>query len=196
MNQASASLVLVATLFLLAACGDSSPRGTPTAEPAHLLLGDGEEVLFDETGAGALSEPLQVAFRTLDGAIASKPSMQDIVVVQPDTGEVLAGDDQAPRFLWRDPAEASDTWYALVHVGSSNDGDLRLLVRGGMPAEAALDPFSSTLHAWTPSPAIWAAMVEGAADTPVQVTIVGFAADAPGTPLAAGSVAFTLTRAD
>lgn len=196
MNQPLASLVLITALFFMAGCSDSSSRPAATPEPAHLLLGDGDEVLFDTTGAGAVSEPLQAAFRALDGGLGKQPTMQEIVVVQPEAGEALVGDAKAPRFLWRDPADTPDTWHVGVRFGSSEDDDLRLLVRGGMPAEAALDPFSSTLHAWTPSPAVWTAMVERAADAPVEVTIVGFAADAPDTPLSSSAVRFSVSRAD
>lgn len=196
MNQRHALFLLIPAFLLMTGCSDSSPRPAAAPEPAHVLLGDRDEVLLDTTGAGAVSESLQAAFRALEGALAKQPTMQEIVVVQPEAGEALVGDSQAPRFLWRDPAETSDTWHVGVRFGSSADGELRLLVLGGMPAEAALDPFSSILHAWTPSPAVWSAMVKEAADAPVEVTLVGFAADAPDTPLASGAVRFSVSRAD
>lgn len=196
MKQRHALLALITAFLFMAGCSDSSSRSAATPEPPHILLGDGDEVLLDTTGAGAVAQPVQDAFRTLDAALAKKPSMQELVVSQPGADEVLEGDDQAPRFLWRDPVDASDTWYALVHGGAAGSSDLRLLVLGGMPAESVFDPVLSILHAWTPSPAVWAAMVKLAGNAPVTVTFVGFAADAPDMPLSSGAVRFSVSQPD
>ena len=147
------------------------PRdATRAVEEAHALLADAGEIRLDSSDAGTLPGPVSDAFDALDRALEKEPKLEAIVVVQPDDGEALAGDDQPPRFLWRDPAEAADTWWIQVRFGQPSDIDLRLLVLGGMPAEAALDPFSATLHAWTPSPEVWSHLVKHATGAPVVVT--------------------------
>jgi len=193
MNHALASAVLLVGLALLPACGDTAPRRETTVEEAHALLADAGEIRLDPSDAGTLAGPVSDAFDALHRALEKEPKLEAIVVVQPDEGEALAGDDQPPRFLWRDPAEAADTWWIHVRFGQPSDVDLRLLVLGGMPAEAALDPFSSTLHAWTPSPGVWSHLVKHATGAPTVLTLVGFAADAPGAPLSQGSVVLTVS---
>jgi hypothetical protein len=193
MNHALASAVLLGVIALLPACGDTAPRRDTAVEEAHALLADAGEIRLDSSDAGTLSEPVSDAFAALDRALEKEPKLEAIVVVQPDDGEALVGDDQPPRFLWRDPAEAADTWWIHVRFGPPSDIDLRLLVLGGMPAEAALDPFSATLHAWTPSPEVWSHLVKHATGAPVVVRLVGFAADAPGAPLSHGTVALTVS---
>ena len=195
MNQPSACLVLLSAfaLALVPACGDSSPGRKAKAEPAHGLLADAGEVRLDPAD-GALGRRLADAFAALDLALKEESTLQALVVAQPDEGATLRGDDQPPRFLWRDPAEAADTWWIGVHIGQRSAMDLRLLVPGGRPMEAALDPFSSMLRAWTPSPEVWRHVVEHATGTSVVVTFVGFAADAPNAPLSRGSVTITVSK--
>lgn len=193
MNLVLSSAVLLGVLTLLPACGDTTPRRDTTVEEAHALLGDAGEMRLDPSDAGTLPGPVSDAFDALQSALEKEPKLEAIVIVQPDESEALAGDDQPPRFLWRDPAEGVDTWWVHVRFGQPSDVDLRLLVLGGMPAEAALDPFSSTLHAWTPSSGVWSHLVQHAAGVPAVLTLVGFAADAPGAPLSHGSVVLTVS---
>ncbi|MFV2065063.1 MAG: hypothetical protein ACC726_16355 [Chloroflexota bacterium] len=195
MNQPFAPLVLLGALALalVPACGDPTPGRRAKAEPAHRLLADAGEVRLDPADGG-LGRRLADAFDALDLALKEEPALQALVVAQPDEGATLAGDDQPPRFLWRDPAEAADTWWIGVRFGQRSGIDLRLLVPGGRPVEAVLDPFSLTLQAWTPSPEVWRYVVEHATGTPAVVTFVGFAADAPNAPLSRGSVTTTVSE--
>ena len=195
MNRPLSALVLLVALALLLACGDPAPGRGAQADPAHPLLADADEVRLDPAAGGALTRPLADAFDALDLALEEEPALQALAVAQPDEGATLAGDDQPPRFLWRDPAEAADTWWIGVRFGQQSDVDLRLLVLGGMPAEAMLDPLAASLHAWTPSPEVWTQIVEHATGAPTVVTFVGFAADAPNAPLSRGSVTITVAEA-
>lgn len=194
MNHSLAPVVLLGALALalVPACGDPAPRRGAKAEASHRLLADAEDVRLDPSNGSALAKPLTDAFDALDHALEKETALQALVVVQPDEGATLVGDDKPPRFLWRDPAEAADTWWIGVRFGQRSRVDLRLLVPGGMPAEAALDLFSATLHAWTPSPDVWTHLVKHATGSPVVVTFVGFAADAPNAPLSKGSVRITV----
>ena len=158
MKHAIASALSVAALVCLSACSGDTPARDTEPEPAHVLLGEADEAVLGAAGAEAAAEPLLAAFRALDGALGSTRGLEEIVVVQPADAEALKADDQAPRFLWRDPADASDTWYVVVPRGTAGGEELRLLVRGAMPAESVLDPLASTLHAWTPSASAWAAL--------------------------------------
>ncbi len=193
MNHALAPAVLLGVLALLSACGDTAPRQSASVEEAHALLADSDAILLDSSGADTLPKHVSDAFDALHGALEKEPTLEDVVVVQPAEGEALAGDDKPARFLWRDPAESADTWWIHVQFGEPSDADLRLLVLGGMPAEAAMDPFSSTLHAWTPSPEVWSHLVKHAAGGSAVLTLVGFAANAPGAPLSQGSVDLTVS---
>lgn len=193
MNNALASSVLLGVLALMPACGDTTPRRDTTVEEPHALLAEAGEIRLDPSDSSTLPGHVSDAFDALHRALEKQPKLEAIVVVQPDEGEALAGDARPPRFLWRDPAEAADTWWIHIRFGQPSEADLRLLVLGGMPAEAALDPFSSTLHAWTPSPGIWSHLVKHATGAPAVLTLVGFAADAPGAPLSQGSIDLTVS---
>lgn len=194
MNQPLALVVLLPALLLLSACGETTSSRTTALSPAHALLADADEVLLDDTGAGALAQPQLDAFAALNAALGKKPTLEAITVVQPDEGETLKSDTQAPRFLWRDPADGSDTWLVHVRLAASADAAMQLLVLGGMPAEAVMDPLSATRHAWTPSPSVWAAIRKLAGEAPISFTFVGLAADAPESPLTTGAVTVTLSK--
>ena len=185
--------IVVLVLAVVPACDDGAPSRGQAPEPPHQLLAGNDELRLDPSDGAAPPQALTDAVSALDVALAKGPALEALEVVQPDDGETLVGDDQPPRFLWRDPTEAADTWWVDVRFEKQGDVKVQLLVLGGMPAEAALDPFSSTLHAWTPSKAVWASLVRHAAGTKAVVTFVGFAADAPGVPLSHGAITIAVT---
>lgn len=189
MRSLLALAVLLVAPPLLLACGESSSRRTVPDEPAHPLLADADEVRSD---ASAGDTPLTDAFDALERALEGEPTLTALEVVQPGEGEALLADERPVRFLWRDGTDGVDTWWIGVRFAKEGAADLRLLVPGAMPAEAALDPFSVGLHAWTPSPEVWSHWVMHGTGASVVVTLAGFAADAPDAPLSSGAVTVTL----
>lgn len=177
MEYRTASIVALCILLLVPACTDPVP--VVEVDVLHPLLGAETEMPADDA---------------LDTALEAEPTLEPLVVAQPDEGAVVAAGTPV-RFLWRDPVEATDTWWVEIRFGQRSAVDLTLLVPGGMPAEAALDPFSATAEAWTPSAATWAHVVKHAAGEDVRVTLVGFSASAPDTPLSKGEVTIRVAGA-
>lgn len=195
MQNPLASVAFLFVLLLVPACSDRTPKRKAVEEPAHPLVADADEVLrLAPADRAAITGAQSAVFDALEAALETDPALPELVVVQPDEGATLAGDDQPPRVLWRDEAEAADTWWIGVRIEGKEGVGPRLLVPGSMPAEAALDVFSASLHAWTLSPELWKHVVEHATGKAAVLTLVGFASDAPGTPLSRGTVTIRVSK--
>jgi hypothetical protein len=121
-----------------------------------------------------------------------------ITIDYPLNGSVIPPDMASPTFMWRDPAEAAQTWQIEVSF-ANGAAPMHLTSRGERMKVGEIDqrcisttnklpeltPEQAAAHTWKPDAATWAAIKRQAGSGAVTIAISGLAAgaQASATPL-------------
>jgi len=179
----------------------------------HPLLGEANDAILTPNTALSLAlgkmSPFGVPrLRGLEPPEGDPPNgLAPLVIDYPLNEAVFPPDMAAPTFVWRDSAQAADTW--RIDAACDDGGDhVSVLTRGATPppakdsdprtaseAGAAYKPPEPPLapRRWMPSPQVWEQVKSVSKGRTLTVTIVGFRSTKPDEALSRGRVQFSIS---
>jgi len=126
-----------------------------------------------------------------------------ITIDYPLNGSVFPPEITSPAFLWRDSSGAAQRWRVEVTFAEHSSG-IRVEAEGEHLQIGKIDPLAgepvpltpeqAATRTWKPDAATWAKIKRGSVNSPITITISGYADDSSTFPVSRGTVTISTSR--